>query len=134
MTNSSLKQAWLNLPPDALQQHIESYWLIPQVLPILGFSLTEGEVVQSYKTGLGGEAVDIAVRKSTTDDKFSHDKSDPSLIIEIKNRATNLDSNSNSYKNTVAQLQRSARQCGTIKKKLRGSNVPFIQRYSRKNC
>jgi hypothetical protein len=31
-------------------------------------------------------------------------------------------------------LQRSARQCGTIKKKLRGSNVPFIQRYSRKNC
>jgi hypothetical protein len=31
-------------------------------------------------------------------------------------------------------LQRSARQCGTIEKKLRGSNVPFIQRYSRKNC
>jgi hypothetical protein len=32
------------------------------------------------------------------------------------------------------EIQRSARQCGTIKKKLRGSNVPFIQRYSRKNC
>jgi len=106
MTNSPLKQAWLNLPPNALQQHIESYWLIPQVLPILGFSLTENEVVQSYKTGLGNEAVDIAVRKSTTDDKFSHDRSDPSLIIEIKNRGTNLDSNSNSYKNTVAQLKR----------------------------
>jgi cellulose biosynthesis protein BcsQ len=106
MTNSPLKQAWLNLPPNALQQHIESYWLIPQVLPILGFSLTENEVVQSYKTGLGNEAVDIAVRKSTTDDKFSHDKSDPSLIIEIKNRGTNLDSNSNPYKNTVAQLKR----------------------------
>ena len=106
MTNSPLKQAWLNLPPNALQQHIESYWLIPQVLPILGFSLTENEVVQSYKTGLRNEAVDIAVRKSTTDDKFSHDKSDPSLIIEIKNRGTNLDSNSNPYKNTVAQLKR----------------------------
>ena len=106
MTNSPLKQAWLNLPPNALQQHIESYWLIPQVLPILGFSLTENEVVQSYKTGFGNEAVDIAVRKSTTDDKFSHDKSDPSLIIEIKNRGTNLDSNSNPYKNTVAQLKR----------------------------
>ena len=33
-----------------------------------------------------------------------------------------------------AEIQRSARQCGTIEKKLRGSNVPFIQRYSRKNC
>jgi cellulose biosynthesis protein BcsQ len=104
--NSPLKQAWLNLPPDASQQHIESYWLIPQVLPILGFSLTENEVVQSYRTGLGGEAVDIAVRKSTTDDKFSHNHSDPSLIIEIKSRTTNLDSNSNAYKNTVAQLKR----------------------------
>jgi hypothetical protein len=59
MTNSPLKQAWLNLPSDASQQHIESYWLIPQVLPILGFSLTKNEIVQSYKTGLGGEAVDI---------------------------------------------------------------------------
>jgi cellulose biosynthesis protein BcsQ len=50
--------------------------------------------------------VDIAVRKSTTEDKFSHDKNNPSLIIEIKNRATNLDSNSNPYKNTVCQLKR----------------------------
>ena len=106
MTNSPLKQAWLNLQPNALQQEIESYWLIPEVLPILGFSLTEGEVVQSYNTGFGGEAVDIAVRKSTTGNKFFHNKIDPFLIIEIKSRATKLDSNSSSYKNTVAQLKR----------------------------
>jgi hypothetical protein len=106
MTNSPLKQAWLNLSPTANEAEIAWHLIIPEILKVLGFIFDNGEVVQQYKTGLGGEAVDIAVRKSKIDDKFSHDKSDPSLIIEIKSRATKLDSNSTSYKNTVAQLKR----------------------------
>jgi cellulose biosynthesis protein BcsQ len=106
MTNSSLKQAWLNLTPNALEREIFGLWLTPEVLPIFGFGLNKGEVIDQYKTGLGGETVDVAVRKNTTNNKFLITKSDPSLIIEIKRRAINLDSNSKDYQDTVYQLKR----------------------------
>lgn len=58
MTNSPLKQAWLNLSPTANEAEIAWHLIIPEILKVLGFIFDNGEVVQQYKTGLGGEAVD----------------------------------------------------------------------------
>jgi DNA repair ATPase RecN len=52
----------------------------------------------------------------------------------LKDMVSQLQSRVENHDHRILSLQRSARQCGTIEKKLRGSNVPFIQRYSRKNC
>ena len=105
MTDSPLKQAWLNLTPTALSLEIETNWLIPCVLPIFGFSRGNGEIIQHYKTGVGGHLADIAVRQTTPTDRFSHTKQNPFFIIEVKNRGYNLDPNSRPYRNAVEQLR-----------------------------
>lgn len=105
MTDSPLKQAWLNLTPAASQSQIETNWLIPHVLPIFGFSIGNGEIIPDYSTGWGQHKADIAARQSTPTDKFSQSQQNPFLIIEIKNRGYNLDSRSNSYRNAVEQLR-----------------------------
>ena len=105
MTNSPLKQAWLNLSPTADEPAIALHLIIPEVLKILGFIFDNGEVVQEYRTGLGSNKVDIAARKNTTSEKFSHTPIDASLIIELKNRTISLDSDSKGYKSAVKQLK-----------------------------
>jgi cellulose biosynthesis protein BcsQ len=105
MTNSPLKQAWLDLTPAALSPEIETNWLMTHVLPIFGFSTGNGEIIQSYNTGWGGLLADIAVRQTTPTDRFSHTKQNPFFIIEVKKRGYNLDPNSNSYRRAVEQLR-----------------------------
>ena len=104
MTNSPLKQAWLDLAPAAHTLEIEN-WLMTHVLPIFGFSIGNGEIIQSYNTGWGGLLADIAVRQTTPTDRFSHTKQNPFFIIEVKNRGYNLDPNSRPYRNAVEQLR-----------------------------
>jgi len=84
-------------------------------------------------------ASELAVKKQNENLKYlSKNKLQSYLIATLSPN----DNNGNKFllnawlivDDLTEDLQRSARQCGTIKKKLRGSNVPFIQRYSRKNC
>jgi len=48
MTNSPLKQAWLNLSPTANEAEIAWHLIIPEILKVLGFIFDNGEVVQQY--------------------------------------------------------------------------------------
>lgn len=103
MTDSDLKKAWLSLSPDANEPDIATKLVIPEILKILGFS--QQEICQEYITGRGSKAVDIAARKNTAKDDFSHTKKDASLIVELKKRKLDLQSSSKPYKNAVKQLK-----------------------------
>ncbi|MEB3191505.1 MAG: AAA family ATPase [Snowella sp.] len=105
MTNSSLQQAWLNLTSSADESEIAGHLVIPEILQILGFIYNQGEVVEEYKTGLGGQKVDIAAKKNTSNCKLLHTLTDASLIIELKNRTRNLNCGSQDYKSAVRQLK-----------------------------
>ncbi|WP_024545357.1 hypothetical protein [Picosynechococcus sp. NKBG15041c] len=82
MIDSDLKKAWLSLSPDANEPEIAFKLVIPEILKIFGFN--QQEVCQQYLTGRGAKAVDIAARKNTGEEDFSHTKQDATLIVELK--------------------------------------------------
>ncbi|MDY7013882.1 MAG: type I restriction enzyme HsdR N-terminal domain-containing protein [Cyanobacteriota bacterium] len=103
MNDQALQQAWLNLPENATSADIITIF-IPEFLNALGFNRME--CVSLYPTGTGTQAVDYALRHNTEDDIFFHTRSNPSILIEIKNRKTNLKEGYSSYKSTVEQIHR----------------------------
>lgn len=103
MTDSSLKKAWLSLSPDANEPEIASKLVMPEILKILGFD--QQEICQEYFTGQGNQKVDVAARKNTKNDDFSHTKNNAALIVELKKRKLDLQSFNNPYKNAVKQLK-----------------------------
>lgn len=82
MIDSDLKKAWLSLSPDANEPEIASKLVMPEILRLLGFN--QQEICREYIIGKGSKSVDIAVRKNTPEDNFSHTKKDATLIIELK--------------------------------------------------
>jgi cellulose biosynthesis protein BcsQ len=104
--NSSLRQAWLNLPQVTNEPQIASKLVVPEILNILGYSDKNNEINLGYKTGIGAQAVDIAARKNFDDDIFTHTLKGASIIVEIKKRNLDLSSGSSAYKATVRQLKR----------------------------
>jgi cellulose biosynthesis protein BcsQ len=99
----NLKRALGNLPPDAPESVVSGFF-VKSILEALGFN--ESEYHPEYKTGDGGDAVDFAARKNTSDDIFLHSRQNPLLLVEIKGKNINLSSSSPAYKSTVAQLER----------------------------
>ena len=104
MKDSKLQRAWLSLSPDANEPEIAAKLIRPEVLRLFGFN--QDEICEQYLTGRRNDAVDIAVRKNTDDDNFSHTRKDASLIIELKNRSLDISSQTNPYKNAVTQIKR----------------------------
>ena len=98
----SLKPYLQHLPQDA-SQAIVSTNFAPYLISYLGFSTTER--IPEYDTG-GGGITDFATRRNLENDIFLQTKSNPFLLIELKDRYTNLTENSPGYKATVNQLKR----------------------------
>ncbi len=90
------------MPQDA-SQAIVSTNFAPYLISYLGFSTTER--IPEYDTG-GGGITDFATRRNLANDIFLQTKSNPFLLIELKDRYTNLTENSPGYKATVNQLKR----------------------------
>ena len=116
MPMSPLQEAWLSLPPDANEQTIAALLMRKAVFPFWGFQ--DNEICEQYGTGKGGDTVDIAVRKNSgSDDIFSHTKTNPFLVVELKKRPSDLASRKNPYKAVVKQLKRyldpAATNCAT---------------------
>ncbi|CCI34889.1 ParA family protein [Microcystis aeruginosa] len=99
---TSLKSYLQHLPQDA-SHAIVSTNFAPYLISYLGFSTTE--IIPQYDTG-GGGITDFATRRNLENDIFLQTKSNPFLLIELKDRYTNLTENSPSYKATVNQLKR----------------------------
>ncbi|MFN9173554.1 MAG: hypothetical protein ACK58N_03305 [Synechocystis sp.] len=93
--NSSLKQAWLNLPPTANEPTIARKLVIPEILNRLEYSDQNNEITEQYQTGKGSQAVDIAARKNLDGSIFSHDLTNASIIVELKRRELDLSTESN---------------------------------------
>ena len=98
----SLKPYLQHLPQDA-SEAIVSTNFAPYLISYLGFSTTE--IIPQYDTG-GGGITDFATRRNLENDIFLQTKSNPFLLIELKDRYTNLTENSPGYKATVNQLKR----------------------------
>ena len=97
---TSLQSALQSLPPDATEAIVTENFSIP-LLQALGFET--GEITLQYETGNG--RVDKAARKNTDNDIFSHTRSNPYLILELKSRAINLAEGRSQYFNTVSQIK-----------------------------
>lgn len=102
-TAISLQTALNNLPLSAEEPDVKSQFIELALLGALGFG--PGEFCGEFKTGSGAKAVDYAIRKTTADNSFLHDKSNPCILIEAKGRNIKLQENSPSYKTTVKQLK-----------------------------
>ncbi len=102
MPTSKLKQAWLNLPTKASEPVVGTK-LMPILLESLGFS--QDEYYPQFSTGCGTRVVDFAARKNTEGDSFLHNPKNPFMLIEIKGRNINLNTNSASYIATVKQIK-----------------------------
>ncbi len=103
LDQQSLQQALANLPENA-QEPIVDQIFMPEFLQAIGFSLLER--VPQYSTGNGGDAVDYALRHNSPDNIFTHTKSNPYILVEIKGKDINLSPGSASYESTVKQLKR----------------------------
>lgn len=102
MLSLNLPDSLQNLSKDALEADVRHQFVMPALLGALGFS--QNEVLSDYNTGDG--QVDHAARKNRKDDIFSQTKSDPHLIIELKNRSIDLSNGSTQYKRTLNQLKK----------------------------
>jgi cellulose biosynthesis protein BcsQ len=91
-----------NLPPIA-DEAVVSAIFVKALLEALGFS--ESERYPQFNTS-GGDAVDFAARKNTSDDIFLHTKQNPFLLIEVKGQNINLADGSPANQNTQAQLKK----------------------------
>ena len=98
----SLKSYLQHLPQNA-SEAIVSTNFAPYLISYLGFS--DKERIPQYDTG-GGGITDFATRRNLENDIFLQTKSNPFLLIELKDRYTNLTENSPGYKATVNQLKR----------------------------
>ena len=88
MTESSLLQAWRDLPIDAPEAVVSANFAAPPLFDALGFNQTER--LPQFQTGIGSQAVDFAVRHNTHQDIFLESKSSPYLLVELKGRDVNL--------------------------------------------
>ncbi|KKJ01349.1 AAA family ATPase [Prochlorothrix hollandica] len=118
MPMSPLQEAWLSLPPGALESKIAALLMRKAVFPFLGFE--DDEICGQYGTGKGADKVDLAVRKNTSsDDIFTYTEVNPFLIVELKRREYDLASKKKPYKDVVRQLKRylspAATNCATVK-------------------
>ncbi|MDB9429764.1 AAA family ATPase [Microcystis aeruginosa CS-555/01A07] len=127
----SLKSYLQHLPQDA-SQAIVSTNFAPYLISYLGFSTTER--IPEYDTG-GGGITDFATRRNLENDIFLQTKSNPFLLIELKDRYTNLTENSPNYKATVNQLKRQllgtkcqAAQWGII---TNGSHIQLFRKHGK---
>ncbi|GCL53827.1 CobQ/CobB/MinD/ParA nucleotide binding domain protein [Microcystis aeruginosa NIES-3806] len=128
---TSLKSYLQHLPQDA-SHAIVSTNFAPYLISYLGFSTTE--IIPQYDTG-GGGITDFATRRNPENDIFLHTKSNPFLLIELKDRYTNLTENSPGYKATVNQLKRQllgnnckAAQWGII---TNGSHIQLFRKHGK---
>lgn len=128
---TSLKSYLQHLPQDA-SEAIVSTNFAPYLISYLGFSTTE--IIPQYDTG-GGGITDFATRRNLENDIFLQTKSNPFLLIELKDRYTNLTENSPSYKATVNQLKRQllgnnckAAQWGII---TNGSHIQLFRKHGK---
>lgn len=128
---TSLKSYLQHLPQDA-SHAIVSTNFAPYLISYLGFSTTE--IIPQYDTG-GGGITDFATRRNLANDIFLQTKSNPFLLIELKDRYTNLTENSPSYKATVNQLKRQllgnnckAAQWGII---TNGSHIQLFRKHGK---
>lgn len=132
MTESNLKQIWLALSSEGIEVDILTQFIIPALLPSWNFE--NNEFCIQYPTGKGGDKVDLAVRKNTTNDNFAHSKSNPFLIIELKKRMLDLSTGSKDYQKAVVQLKRyldpSATNCKTVHWAIL-TNANYIQLFRR---
>jgi cellulose biosynthesis protein BcsQ len=127
----SLKSYLEDLPQDA-REAIVSTNFARYLISYLGFSTTE--IIPSYDTG-GGGITDFATRRNLANDIFLQTKSNPFLLIELKDRYTNLTENSPGYKATVNQLKRQllgnnckAAQWGII---TNGSHIQLFRKHGK---
>lgn len=127
----SLKSYLQHLPQDA-SQAIVSTNFARYLISYLGFSTTER--IPEYDTG-GGGITDFATRRNLENDIFLQTKSNPFLLIELKDRYTNLTENSPGYKATVNQLKRQllgtkckAAQWGII---TNGSHIQLFRKHGK---
>jgi cellulose biosynthesis protein BcsQ len=128
---TSLKSYLQDLPQDA-SQAIVSTNFARYLISYLGFSTTER--IPEYDTG-GGGITDFATRRNLANDIFLQTKSNPFLLIELKDRYTNLTENSPGYKATVNQLKRQllgtkcqAAQWGII---TNGSHIQLFRKHGK---
>lgn len=105
-SDSSLKQAWLSLPPAANEPKIAHTLVIPEILSLLGYSDEDNEITEQYQTGRKADMVDVAARKNYGDDIFTHTLKGASIIVELKRRDKDLSSGSSAYNDVVRQLKR----------------------------
>jgi len=100
---TSLQSALKNLSANASEAAISDDFSIP-LLQALGFKT--GEIIPQYDTGYGNnKKIDKAARKNIDSDIFSHTKSNPYLILELKSRGVNLTEGRSQYLNTVSQIK-----------------------------
>ncbi|MBE9174263.1 AAA family ATPase, partial [Synechocystis salina LEGE 06155] len=136
-SNSSLKKAWLSLSPNADEQDIAGLLVIPEILSRLGYLYKEGEIKEQYKTGKGGQKVDIAAKKNSDDIIFSHTLTDASIIVELKSRNIDLTTGSKDYQSAVRQLKRylepDAVHCQQVKWGVitNANNIQLFRRHGR---
>jgi cellulose biosynthesis protein BcsQ len=136
-SNSSLKQAWLSLSPNADEQDIAGLLVIPEILSRLGYLYKEGEIKEQYKTGQGAYRVDIAAKKNSDNIIFAHTLTGASIIVELKNRNTDLSTGSKDYKSVVWQLKRylepDAIHCQEVKWGIitNANNIQLFRRHGR---
>lgn len=128
---TSLKSYLQHLPQDA-SEAIVSTNFARYLISYLGFSTTE--IIPQYDTG-GGGITDFATRRNPENDIFLQTKSNPFLLIELKDRYTNLTENSPGYKATVNQLKRQllgnnckAAQWGII---TNGSHIQLFRKHGK---
>ncbi len=103
MPQSSLLQAWRDLPIDAQEPIVTGNFAAPQLFEALGFN--QRERVPQFKTSDDGKPVDFAARRNNHSDIFLESKSNPDLLVELKGRDINLAAPSAQYLSTVKQLQ-----------------------------
>lgn len=103
MTPTKLQAALQNLPVDAKESVVESLFVEQYLMEALGFE--KGEVYPKYPTG-DSKVADYAARKNTPDNIFVCTQENPYLLVEVKNRQTNLSYNSPGYISAVEQLKK----------------------------
>lgn len=103
MGNMDWENILSSLPPNADEAVVSSIFVEP-LLESLGFN--KYERYPQFSTGRGGDAVDFAARRNTTDEIFLNSKTNPYLLVELKGQNINLVEGSPSYQNTKAQLER----------------------------
>ncbi|MGD1713177.1 AAA family ATPase [Dapis sp. BLCC M172] len=107
MDNAAKNQALVdalakNLPEDASEALVNQIFA-SELFNFLGFEVNER--VPSFSTGKGNESVDHALRHNTENDIFSQTKTNPDILVELKNRKRNLAHDSTDYKKTVVQIK-----------------------------